>query len=137
MQFRSRQSLEATMDITPLIDAVLLLLIFFMVSSSFVVQPGIKIELPESESGELKPKDELRIVLGANGELYYMNRPVTLEQLADELRQVQSSLNKASVAIVQADKRVPHGKVVEVLDVVERVGLNIAIGTEPRREEAP
>lgn len=129
MQFKTRERLSPDMNITPLIDAVLLLLIFFMVSSSFVVQPGIKVELPESESGDVQARDEIRIALNADGVVFFDNRQMTLGQLTEALATLQGSINKRETAIIQADKRVPHGTVVSVMDIVQSAGLKLAIGT--------
>jgi biopolymer transport protein ExbD len=137
MQFSDRTSAPSGLNITPLIDVVLLLLIFFMISSSFVVQPGIKVDLPESDSGSVPSKNEVRIVLGADGALFFEGKPIDLASLQTRLAALQNSLDKKDVAVIQADKKAPHGEVVAVMDAVQRAGLRIAIGTNPRPGEQP
>ncbi len=120
----------SSLRITPLIDIVFLLLIFFMVSTTFTVQPGLQIDLPGA-GGEVEvPEDQYIVSLTERGEIYLGEAIVDLEGLARELDQTDKPVT------VRADRRVPHGHIVRVLDTIREAGVRrVNLSTRPLEEE--
>ena len=81
MSFLRKPSEEPRIDLTPMVDVVFLLLIFFMISTTFVESPGISIKLPEasSQSVEREPQ-ELKIYLSTEGDIYYLDRKISIAE---------------------------------------------------------
>lgn len=133
MEFARRRRVGASLNITPLIDVVLLLLIFFMISTTFVVQPGIPIRLPEAGSAASQLRREWVATVTARGELYLNEVRVTPKTLQ---RQLAAAVGRGEieVLIVKADEAARHGRVVEVMDAAKLAGvkrLAIATATKP------
>lgn len=138
MHFRAaRKRNGSLLDITPIVDTVFNLLIFFALSLNFVSTPGIKVNLPSSTAQEL-PQDrkDLRVVIRPSGELFLGEVRIDLKGLAARFRETAAKHADAQV-LIQADEKVPHGKVVEVMDLARRAGLyKLGIVTRPKREES-
>ena len=133
MNFKQRNRREVSqLDMTPLVDVVFNLLIFFMLSTTFVTTPGIKINLPEASSKELKVQEkEVRIALTRKGKVYLNRKLVTLNDVKKILKQ-KARINPKMLVIIQADAQVTHGKVVQIMDIAKSAGLNkLAIATRP------
>lgn len=135
MEFRRRRRLERRLDITALIDVVLLLVIFFMISTSFIVQPGIKVKLPQAGTKEEGTPEDLVVLVTKEGDLYYGDTKVTDQELRDRLgRDARAEGN--SVLIIKADEEAMHGRVVKVMDMAKTEGISrLAIATTPKPEE--
>jgi len=119
-------------DITPIIDTVFNLLIFFALSLNFISTPGIKVQLPKSSAKEvaLEPKD-VRVVISEAGQLY-LNEDAVTPQVLGEMLQKAAAKSPETRVLIQADERVPHGRVVEVMDFARIAGLTrLAIVTQP------
>ena len=140
MKFRRTVEIEKgrRLERTPLIDVVLLLLIFFMLTSSFVFNPGIKVDIPEYTSAEnVKPTD-LVVTITKSREVFFKGRYVSP---IDNFRQLKLEFRKAageakdSRLIIEADTGVPFGKVVEIMSMAMDEGLySQAIATRPKEE---
>ena len=116
---------RVTLDLTPLIDVVFQLVVFFMISSVFDVSPGIELELPDSSTSETVEVTEL-IVTVAGAEEVYLNRElVPLGALGERLREWGDGgrLSGESALLVEADGAVEYETIVRVLDEVRRGGL--------------
>lgn len=127
------------LDLTPLIDVVFLLLIFFMVSTTFVTDAtGMRVDLPRSSSQEAIPEGEdLTLQLEANGTVTLDGRPLSAAQLSAELRKAAES-DPGTLVVLRADAELSHGKVVEVMDLAREIGLtSFAIATESGGGAAP
>jgi biopolymer transport protein ExbD len=130
---RSRGT-EPYVDMTPMVDCVFLLLIFFMISTTFVETPGLTIKLPESSTQTIarEPK-EIKIYLDKNGQIFYQDRPVTVDQFKSLLRQPGVDAEKTTF-LLMADREARHGQVVMLMDLAKEAGLGkLAIATEQRR----
>ena len=122
-------------DVTPMADIVFLLLIFFMLSSTFIIQPGIKIKLPEAATSEIQPEEKLVLSISKNNKLYLNDRRVKSDTLVDEIKKTLAN-RRDKLIILKADKKVAHGVVVDVLDKAKIAGANkLAIATEKIRAE--
>ncbi|MDI6791981.1 MAG: biopolymer transporter ExbD [bacterium] len=134
MKFKRVKLKEAGLDITPLIDVVFLLLIFFLLSSSFIMQPGIKVTLPEATTDDIKTKKDVFVTITRDGSYFLNEEAISLAVLPDKLR-VMVAGEVDQLLIVKADREVTHGRVVEVMDIAKRAGIDrLAIATEPKRK---
>lgn len=117
--------------IAPLLNTVLLLLIFFFLGSSFVVQSGISVMLPDTAS-RLSGFEQAHIITvpaGPDATLYYDGREVTLAQLRQALEAERPGQKRA---IIHGDVRAPYGRVMEVSSLALSLGFEIAHGTTPK-----
>ncbi len=126
MRFRSRPPEDPEVNLTPLIDVVFLLLIFFMVSTTFERQSELAIELPESSTGEKAERiPEIRVAIDGQGRVY-VNGNALVNRQRDTLRRALSALLKAQEApplVLEADRDAPYQAVVTVMDVARDLGL--------------
>ena len=118
---------KGRLDIAPLIDVIFLLLIFFMLTSSFVLQPGIKVNLPPAISGKVVPKENLEILITGKDYIYISKTRITIKELTSRLRMA----GKAEIPVlIKADKSASLGMVVSVWDLCREVGIsNVNIAT--------
>jgi len=128
MRFKHHLELEkGRLDIAPLIDVIFLLLIFFMLTSSFILQPGIKVNLPEAITSKIVPKKNLELLINEKDHIYVSGKRIAIKELNSRLR--IASKSKAPV-LIRADKSASLGKVVEVWDLCREVGIsNVNIAT--------
>ena len=133
MQFKRQKRIESPPDITPMIDVVFLLLIFFMLSTTFIVHPGITIQLPKSSAEEIKKeKEEIEVNITKDGVIYVKDKEVKLEELKAIFSEA-ATRSRESVVIINADERTSHGTVVSVMDSAKETGITrLAIATEPK-----
>jgi len=122
MQLLTKKSRTVVISITSLIDVVLLLLIFFMLTTSFVEQPGMKLDLPETESTAGESTDELTVTISSVGEIYLGKELIKLENLKEALQKYKEEINTSSL-VIKADKTTPHGTVVQVMDIAKISGF--------------
>ena len=115
---------SVVLELTPLVDVVFLLLIFFLLTATYVKNPHLDINLPKASLNQVSShKKDIDIVIRQDGELRYDNKNVSLEQLEGILR-AEYSENDETIVIVRADKDSRHGKVVDVMDLAKRIGFN-------------
>lgn len=118
------------LTLAPMIDVVFLLLIFFMVSTTFVARPGLKLDLPQSDSTTETPAERWVISIERNGQLYLNDDETDLDSL-------QSRVNaELKPVVIHADEAVSHGIVVTVLDTVKSAGVeSVDLSTEAPEDE--
>ena len=139
MNFRTERRDEVTLDITPLIDVVFLLLIFFMVSTTFEHNSEINITLPSSskEVTEAKP-DAVNIGLDAQGNVYINDKALVnaqLETIKTALSEALIGLNEPPI-IISADANATHQSVIRVMDAARQLGLvKITFATQEIKDE--
>ncbi len=133
MRFKGRLELEhglRQIDIAPLIDIVFQLLIFFMLTSSFVMQPGIKVNLPKAVTSEVVRYQNLEILLTGENVTYLNGKVVTMNELKALFKQVAK---RNQTILIKADKHASLGRVVEIWDMARDTGvtsINIATNQE-------
>jgi len=132
MKFEKHYSItKGELNMAPLIDVIFQQLIFFMLTSSFIMQPGIRINLPRAETTESVREQEVFVSVSEKGVIFFRDNPVTPEQLASLLSR-ESSRSVGVVLILKGDRMSQHGDVVKVMDIARRSGINrIAIATMP------
>lgn len=116
-------SVIGDINVTPLVDITLVLLIIMMVAAPLIVNnPSIKVELPKASNGDETQKSTISLTLRKDGQLYYNEDPVTEEdvkkRIADEFAR-----NKDVQAIVAGDRGVPYGSVMHLIDLVKSLGV--------------
>lgn len=117
-------------NVTPLVDIVLVLLIIFMVTATYIVNPTIKVELPKAATGTDQTRTTLALTLDRDSALY-LNGEKTDEAGVTKFITAELPKNPDLQAIIAADKIVPHGSVVRVIDLVKRAGVHkFAINVE-------
>lgn len=121
-KFDSGDDVMAEINVVPLVDVILVVLIIFMVTAPMIMKPSINVNLPKAASGEATVPSKLSITIAADGNLNLDGKPVDDAQItAAALDEVKK--NPDIQAIIAADKDVPHGRVVSVLDLVKGAGV--------------
>ena len=128
MRFKRHLELEkGRLDIAPLIDVIFLLLIFFMLTSSFILQPGIKVNLPDAITSKLVPKENIEVLITGKDHIYISGKRITVKELRSRLRMAGRA---KTPVLIKADKSASLGRVVEIWDLCREVGIsNINIAT--------
>lgn len=134
MKFQRKTELKmGRLDIAPLIDVVLLLLIFFMLTSSFITPAGLRVDLPKSSVAEPQEDDNLVVVISEEGELYIDDELISWEDLRPRLAS-DSIASEKRILILHADQDARHGAVVRVMSLAREVGWKrMAIAADPDR----
>jgi len=122
MQLLNKKRRRVTINITSLIDVVLLLLIFFMVSTNFIEQPGMKLDLPDSETASSSARNELEVIIQSDGSIFLNGEAITIEELRMNFEKFVTESSAHSL-FLKADKNVAHGTVVEVMDIARLKGI--------------
>ncbi len=112
----------SSINIIPFVDIVLVLLIIFMVTSTAIVKAAIKVDLPQAAAAGSEVASTVNIVLTLNGELALNGEAVTSEQAANRLKSMTQAEPDLQ-AVISADKKLPYGRVVEVVDLVKLSGV--------------
>ncbi|WP_225071379.1 biopolymer transporter ExbD [Desulfuromonas sp. CSMB_57] len=131
MAFRKKKFETPRVDLTPMVDCVFLLLIFFLLSTSFVEAPGITVKLPESTAQERQQEvKEVKVYLSTAGEIYVGEKRFDKAQLVSHLRSFGAQAEEMTFLLL-ADREAQHGKVVELMDLARANGFaKLAIATE-------
>jgi biopolymer transport protein ExbD len=131
MKFKRVIQYEKGFDMTPLIDVVFQLLIFFMLTSSFIAQPGIKINLPKAVTSEVvQEAKNATITLTKENLLYFNEKLISESELKEKLTQAAKA---RKTMLIKADRGTPLGKVVGIWDLCRDSGItqiNIATNRE-------
>lgn len=118
-------------NIVPLVDIVLVVLIIFMVTATYIVSPSIKVNLPEAATGENVEPSSLGITVAADGSLFLDGAPVTEEGLRAAVRAAKAEKPDV-ICLIAGDKESRHGDVTHVIDLVKQEGVaKFAINIEP------
>ena len=129
---RRTEILKGQLDMAPLIDVVFQLLIFFMLTSNFVVQSGIKVHLPKAISSEVVRSENLIVTLTGQDLLFLNDQPITINALTEKIREAAQD-NKT--LMLKADTSASLGRVVEIWDLCRQLGVpQINIATNQKVE---
>ena len=115
------------LNLTPMLDVVFILLIFFIVTTSFVKETGIDVNRPSATTAEKKSQANILIAINANGDIWIDNREIDIRAVRANIQVLKASYPKSSV-IIQSDQDASTGKLVKVMDQVRLAGVkNISI----------
>ena len=130
----SRHSLISDINVTPLVDVMLVLLIIFMVTAPMMTH-GVKVDLPETESKSIKTQeDPLILSITRNKEIFIEDYKVELNDLGDKLSKIFAN-RAAKEILLQGDKNVSYGFVMTVMSQVKEAGITkVGMVTEPLRK---
>ncbi|BBB91975.1 MAG TPA: biopolymer transporter ExbD [Methylomusa anaerophila] len=118
---KSRHSIGVHLDMTPMVDVMMLLVIFFMMSTTFILtNPGLPINLPKAAAVADQPQN-IVVVINRDGQLAVGDRTISLSELRSLLT---ATAAKQPVVYLKADKEVRHGTVVEVMDEIRKTGIS-------------
>jgi len=126
---RNRRRIAVNIDMTPMVDVMMLLVIFFMMSTAIVVvYPGFTVNLPHASAGR-QQNEQVVVMIASDGRIAVDGQSVDLPELAARLKTTDSA---RTVVSIEADKEVRHGRVVEVMEAVQQAGVTkMAIAVEP------
>lgn len=129
MKTERNRGVMSDINVTPLVDVMLVLLIIFMVTAP-LLQQGIDVNLPKAKGKELPPEERINIVIKRDGIIYMNDTPMSLS----DVRQKLNAISKANPNIfLRADKDVPYGLVVEVMADIKEAGIEkLGMITEPK-----
>ena len=127
---RIREDEDAAIDMTPMLDIVFIMLIFFIVTTSFVKEAGIDVNKPDASQATKKPSANIFIAIRANGEVWMDKRMVDVERVGANIERLLAE-QPTDMVVIQADKDAKHGVVVEVMDQIKEAGIEkISIAAE-------
>jgi biopolymer transport protein ExbD len=120
-------------NVTPLVDVVLVLLIILMVSSTYIVAQTLKVQLPQTKTTDGTAEDPKTVVVQKDGSIRFDGQPATVEEVDRALRAMVAENPEASL-VISADKDAQHGKVVQIIDLAKVAGVTqFAINVEVSR----
>jgi biopolymer transport protein ExbD len=125
-----------SINVTPFVDITLVLLIIFMVTARIIVSQGMPMDLPKAASGD-SIQTVFSVELTADGKTVVDSQPVKDDEAIPPLAKSAKTKNKDLRAVIRADRKVEHGRVIHVLDLLNRVGIaKIAFAVAPSPEGA-
>lgn len=123
MQFHRQRKVSTLLNIAPLIDCVFLLLIFFLLTSSFIEEAGLEIELPQSGYASSVDENKIIISLSEDGLLEVNGKPSNFNRLRDDLAGLIDRLGNHQ-ATIRADKDVKLELLIKTMDIIKASGIN-------------
>jgi len=133
MRFKRRTAIrKGELDLIPMVNIIFLLFIFFIITSGFIFQPGISVNLPKVVTSDIIPKESLEIVVAKNNNIYINDRPVNDEELVSRFR---IAAGEGKPVLIKADRQGDFGDCVRLWDLCRKEGvrvINIATTQERR-----
>lgn len=126
MKVTKREVVHANVDFTPMIDVVFQLILFFLVSTTFSVLPGISVNLPKSSTAQGTAADGITITAAVDGKMFVNDIPVTLESIDGVLAAIDTGKKKREdfPVTLEADDQVTNGTIVQIFDALRRNGFS-------------
>ncbi len=130
LTFKKRERYQIQAPLTSLIDIVFMLLIYFLLTTNFMVDEGIKIKLPQAKASAPQVQKEITIYVDESGQAYLMDKPVGLDQLFSRLKEMIGK-DQNRLVVVKSDRRVILNKAVKVMDIAKAAGAGrLCLATE-------
>lgn len=121
---------ETVINLTPMLDIIFIMLIFFIVTTSFVKESGINVNRPSAQTAERKERGNVFIAISATGEIWIDKKPVDIRALRAAVERIRAERPESAV-VIQGDKAASIGLLVEVMDQVRKGGIsNVSIAAE-------
>ena len=129
MKLLTKENRRLAINLTPLIDVLFILIIFFAVSSTFLEQPGIELDLPKAKSSEGHTTQRVIIYVDKDENIFLNDNIVSINNLIDEIKKLADIREDKSI-VVKADAAVPHGLIITIMDLLRQQGIyKIVIST--------
>lgn len=128
MRVKSRKGkVQSNVDMTPMLDVVFQLILFFLVSTTFAILPGIKLNLPQSRTSESTSMQGITISASENGDLYFNETKVDMDSLGSFLLEFDTGETKKEEfpVMLEADSEVTNGTIVKIFDVIRENGYSL------------
>jgi len=136
MRFKRNLDIKANIPTTSMADIVFLLLTFFIISTTFVVQPAIKIRLPEATTKEMEPTEAVIIFLTKDNKIFINEEEVIWSRDLASILKPKIFASREKLVIIKADRDVYFGRVVKIMDIAKQAGAQrLAVATQPGEEE--
>jgi biopolymer transport protein ExbD len=121
---------ESAIDLTPMLDIVFIMLIFFIVTTSFVKESGVDISRPNAQTAERQERGNILVAIRPNGEIWIDNRNVDIRAVRASIERLRAETPEGEV-IIQGDRQAQIGLLVRVMDQIRLAGVtNVAIAAE-------
>ncbi len=131
---RSKENEDTEINITPMLDIVFIMLIFFIVTTSFVKETGISPKKPVAQTAESKPRANILIGVDLDGRIWINNRQMQVNQVRQLIEDAVNETPESSVVLI-ADQESPTGVLIDVMDQVRLGGIiEIAVSAEPESQ---
>lgn len=114
---------DAAIDMTPMLDIVFIMLIFFIVTTSFIKEAGVDVNKPNAKSVFDQKKASIFVAVTADGDVWLDKRKVEVDSVRTNIERLLAE-QASEIVVVQADEGAEHGKVVEVMDQIKAAGVN-------------
>ena len=129
-KFSERKKEEAEMDMTPMLDVTFIMLIFFIVTASFVKESGVTVERPEADTGSKQERAAILVGIDAGGGVYIDNGQVDIRAVGATVEKMLAE-NPQGTVVIQADKRAKSGDVLIVMNQIREAGAEgVSIATK-------
>lgn len=137
MRIKKSEFKKARIEIIPMIDTIFFLLVFFMIASlAMTKMEGVKVNLPKSTTSGKESVAKFYVTITSSGNLYVNKTPAGSIMEVENICREKLSDNPLAVPVINADKNVLHGRVIEVMDAVKRAGASrLMVATEPYIED--
>ena len=153
---QNSEDIMSDINVVPLVDIVLVLLIIFMVTATFIVKPAIDMELPKADTGDKKERNQFSLLLGKDGSIAIGEKKVSEENIREEFQKLYDDFKSEKrknieaegksisdskldafarrelTMVIQADTQVTHGRVIHFIDEARKIGvLKYAFNVDP------
>lgn len=130
MNLLQKPAKKIALNITPLIDVLFILIIFFTVSSTFLEQPGIELKLPDAESSQTYTSQKVIVYVDKTEQVFLNDKQINIDQLAESVNTMLAEQEDKNV-VIRADSQVDYGQIIHVMDLLRKKGIyKIIISTQ-------
>ena len=122
---------KAGLDLTPMMDIVFIMLIFFIVTANFIKEPGLEVNRPDSDTSEIQENAAILIAIGGNDEIYMDGRRIDVRQVKANVLKLLAD-NPQGTVVIQADETASADAIIQVMDGARDAGVfDISLAAEP------
>lgn len=125
----TQQQDEAEINMTPMLDVVFIMLIFFIVSTSFVREAGIAVNRPTAQTSDTQSKTAVMVAISAQNQIWVDRKPVDVRMVRPAIERLKSEQSEINV-VIQADEQATTGQLVKVIDQLRLAKVNYTVATQ-------
>jgi biopolymer transport protein ExbD len=125
----TQQQDEAEINMTPMLDVVFIMLIFFIVSTSFVREAGIDVNRPTAQTSDTQSKTAVMVAISAQNQIWVDRKPVDVRMVRPAIERLKSEQSEINV-VIQADEQATTGQLVKVIDQLRLAKVNYTVATQ-------